>query len=586
MSKVSKVQVQLSFVKPLPLPSKPRALSYNVTPNLLICQATNGNQASSKGVTLEPSFPQSTSVNIPPSLLSTTVYYNIPLVPEHYNSDETFPLAHRNDGDGYVLAVSFPSKREEESWIRGRFVRTRPFFIESRTKKRVYRGLYGTPGAVGVTAPVKPKASSAKGIFVWGKSPNSRLVTFGLRTLPLAISRDVLVTRGPTALGSILTDSEELLEQRATELSVSPFWSNGRLVTVGMSRTAAGKTIGAFVCELNEQLETVNRFPKIPVSGASTIIAATACEKFIVLALHRIKEESGGLFSAVFGTGKLKNAPIVDVDFGTMLIVLSRSSGRYATYMLKKTILTKLLSASSTTGGLHINGIELSRQTSSEAMRISTIADASCGCLWDSNENGSNAFSSDFISLSLQLKEDGKAMEVITSEKEINSFGNDVMVTDLVQSPFELSKRGTQSRETALIVFHKTKKRSGVATIREDRAELVKMWFVGERGTRFSGGCTSPDGCFISVLLTKEGDSGQGATLAIFELENVENGPVDRVFLDGRKFGTLKESVGGVWTAESCSWYTDGKKAVKSSYEMFDSHDWNDINSNFSSLGL
>lgn len=533
-----------------------------------------------KRVTSEPSYPQATPANLPQSLLTSTIYHNIPAVPEHHANASIAPLVHQNDGDGYVLAISFPSTTNEEIWVRGRFVRTRPFFVESRTKKRIYRGLYGTPGAVGLNAPVKPKASSAKGIFEWGGASNSRIVTYGLRTLPLSVSRDVLVTKGPTALGSVLTDSEELLEARATELSVSPFKHENSWFTVGMSRAATGKTIGAFVCELNESFEIVKRFPKIAVPSSCDIASVAACKEFIVLALHRFKEEAGGLFSAVLGTGKKKAAPVIDVTFGTTIVVLSRSSGTYASCQLEGTIVTKLTSIGNSSNGLEIGGIELSQQNDSQIVRLSTIADARCGHLWGSSESGSG-FSSQLVRCSVELRNNEKSLTAKISEIK-KSATDGIMITDTMSIPASLNHHSTA---TPFIIYDSSKCQSGVA-IADKNGLLHNTWMIGEETARLSGGCLSPDGKFFSVLVTKECGNEMSASLAIFEIDKVEDGPVERIPLDGSKFGAINESAAGVWTAHSSSWGVDAKRPVKSSYEMFDSHDWNDINSGFSSLGV
>lgn len=545
-----------------------------------VCQTTSGGGDKAKHVTLEPSYPQAMPANFPQSLFTSTIYHNIPSVPEHHANTSIAPLVHRNDGDGYVLAISFSSTVDEENWIRGRFVRTRPFFVESRTQKRVYRGLYGTPGAVGLNAPVKPKPSCAKGIFEWGDASNSRMVTYGLRTLPLSVSCDVLVTRGPTALGAVLTDSEELLEVRATELSVPPFEHNNSRFTAGMSRAATGKTIGAFVCELNEAFEVVKRFPKIAVPSSCNIVSATACDEFIVLALHRVSEEAGGFFSAVLGTGKQKKSPVVDVGFGTTLLILSRSTGKYTSCKLGGTIVTDLISASGSSDGLEISGIELSQQNS-QVMRLSTIADSRCGRLWSSNESG-NGFSSQVIRCTIQLKSNEKSS--VATKFETRKPSDDIMVTDVMSKSANVRNRSA-IQSTPYIVYDTSKRRSGVATMDENGSPL-SIWLTEQTSVRLSGGCLSPDGDFFSVLATREGQDENDTSLALFDIDKIDKGPVERIQLDESKFGSINESVAGVWAAHSSSWDVDAKKPVKSSYEMFDSHDWNDINSSFTSLGV
>lgn len=577
-------RAELTFLISAPVSSRVSLVRKQTRNQFPVCQTVNSNESGVKDVTLEPSYPQAIPAQFPKSLLSSTIYHNIPSVPKHHVAGDIVPLEHRNDGDGYVLAISFPSSTEEESWIRGRFVRTRPFFVESRAGKRVYRGLYGTPGAVGLSAPVKPKASCAKGVFEWGDPSNSRIVTYGLRTLPLSVSRDVLVTKGPTALGSVLTDSEELLQVRATELSVSPLYHESSWFTVGISRTAAGNTIGAFVCELNEAFEVVNRFPKLAIPSSCNITSAAVCEEYVVLALHRIKEEAGGLFSAVFGTGKQKKSPNVDIGFGTLLLILSRSSGQCASCKLEKTIVTKLTTVSVSSGSLKVTGIELALQNGSQIMRLSTIADVGSGHLWRLSENVGR-FSSQLVRLSIEVGNNKKAVTAVETGREPLVKQKDIMITDTMFVPAGLKHASHMTQLTPFIVYDESKHRSGVAAV-DSNGSLCSIWRAEDETVRLSGGCLSPDGNFMSILMTTERGNGTGATIAIFDMAKIEDGPAESIMLKKEEFGVIHESVAGIWTAHSSSWNIDAKKPLKSSYEMFDSHNWNDINSNFSSLGL
>lgn len=538
--------------------------------------------------TFEPSFPFPSPQALPNPLLSTTIYYNIPSQPQHFiieNEKEAFPLAHPYDGDGYILAVSFPENVGAETWIRGRFVRTKPFFIESRQKKRIYRGLYGTPGAVGVNAPVKPKSSSAKGIMVWTTSNNQpRVVSFGQRALPLAMSIDTLVTRGPTAFGNMLTGSDELANERATELSLPPFiLGDNLLVTVGVSRSPSGRIIGAVLCECNTEYQVTKRYNMATVPRGCDVVGLTACEQFIVVSMHRIKEGSGGILSAVFGTGKKKESPIVENKYGTCLCIVSRQSGQISNCIVPNILLTHLTNVeftkpTSMDSELLLDAVELSHKKNEANIRLISIADSKTGVLWSeySSHNQDN-FLSSALRIKLNIGDD-------TNKNKMNvNFINKEYCMNVKKGTMFLDFLSLSQRNLLFAVFDSDTNRKGLIVSDKSNQTILESWFH-DMDCMLSGMVLSPCGEYFSVLKTSKDDNS--TNLLIFELGKISKGPVESIELATEKFGEICSSVGAVWANHASFWSKEGGKPVKSSYEIFDARDWNDIDSGFSSLGL
>lgn len=522
--------------------------------------------------TFEPSYTTPLPKNFPESLLATTVYHNVPSNPQHHVNPDTESLAHTNDGDGYVVAISFPPDSASEIWIRGRFVRTKPYYVESRLQKRVFRGSYGTPGATGLSAPTKPKPSCAKGVATW-TTRNERIIAYGIRSLPLAMNLDTLVTRGPTALGAVLTDSEELISERATELSLNPARLGELTVTVGISRSPQGKVIGAFVCELGVNYEVVKRYNMIPVPSGCDVVGMTLCEEFCLVAMHRAKEESAGLLSVVFGTGKKKGSPIVDKEFGTHIAIISRASGNMSTCRIPNTLLTHLCSSTVANSSLNIGAIEFS-YAKNEVVRMSTLADSRSGELWLSNMNN-DKFSSGTVRITFGFHEQESKFDTTLESVKRDEFGENLIILNAVSAT---------AHDLVCTVSDTTKKQIGVAIL--NRADLTtsQLWLSGQEMS-LSGMAVSPDGKYFSVLCSL-GHNRDITELLIFQTDLINDGPIETIHLDPEEFGHIGPSVGAVWTNHLSVWSTNADKPAKSSYEIFFSRNWNDIESGFSSLGV
>lgn len=533
--------------------------------------------------TLEPSYPVPPSANVPPSLASTTVYHSIPSVPEHLSGDDDDDkLAHANDGDGYILAVSFG----EAVWVRGRFVRTKPYFIESKQKRRIFRGLYGTSGATGLDAPVKPKASSSKGIIQFLTSNNQpRILSFGIRSLPYALNVDNLVTRGQTMFNQVLTDAEELTKDRATELCLPPFMlrdgeDGGALVGVnfGISKNKAGKIIGGFVTEKKEN-QVVKRYPMIYLPGNCDVVSMGASEHFIVLVAYKIKEESGGLFSSILGTGKTKQAPMIDMKQGSILYFFSRASKQTASFNIPDCLITSITDIEkSSESGISLNAIQLSSDDKDTTYRLSTTADLKSGEIYRNSDNKtSTAYTSTMNKYNFQVSEQRNKLTVNLSNDSSGTplpyfeENDSLMVLDFASS--------STSNYYVCSIYDKQSRTYGLLRSNDSEFNSSVSWFSSDENEQFTGMSIDPTGEYCSVLSTN-------SQLLIFSLETLNQGPVETVQLDADKFGHLGYSVGSIWTDYECKWSEEGSKPVKSSYEIFDARNWNDIESGFTSLGV
>lgn len=569
---------ELAFVSPIPLTS---AINACTSLSRLSQIAPRTCRASLKPMpTSEPSYPIPLSPALPPSLNSTTIYHTIPSVPKHHaNCDE---LTHRNDGDAFILAISFPTEECTQCWIRGRFVRTSPFYVEALQKKRIYRGTYGSPGSVGINAPVKPKASSAKGVFMRCSASNQcALVAFGIRSLPFSVNPDSLATKGPTALGTVLSDSDELVGERPLEVSVPPVTRAQRIFTIGVSRTSVGKIADAFISELDLNYNVLKRYPRISVPPSCDVVAFTVCDQFCVYIIHRLKEESGGFLSPVFGTGKRKQAPVVDIEFGTVFAIVSRDSGASATCRLPNILCTQLISVSAKQFTLQIEAIELTRNDQSLPVRLSTIADAKSGHLWHSCEPDW-PFSTQLTQVTMNIENSTNAMTINAERSDSFQIAPGVMVLDC---PSQSSHPLESSLKRIYTIFDTAKNCSGIAVC-EDASICAQKWFAGSSQDVITGAALSPCQNFVAVLLTNDHMADTAAELLVLEVGTIENGPVTTIGLSREKFGSIGSSVGSVWTDHAAAWSVKGGKPAKSSYEIFNSRDWNDINSGFSGLGF
>lgn len=408
----------------VPAPSATRAAA-------LVCR-------SDQRTTREPSFPVVPPELVPPSLYSTTIYHNIPSNPEHHHS--SVPLNHPSDGDGYILALSFPPSppspdiddkpppADPTLWLRGRFVRTKPFYVESRQQRRIFRGYFGTPGVTGLDAPVKPKPSCALGVTSYGSGSRARVVAYGIRALPFAMVADTLVSRGPTLLGSVLTEADELIGERGTELC-APLRLAPRAdgdagdgdgdgdgveevtLAVATSRAASGRVVGGFVVELDATSGKVTRrVARFPVAARAAVHDGAAARQWVAVLSRRAAEESGGLLAGVLGTGRAKAAPVIDTDFGVGITLVSRSDGNSVACNLPGVAATRAVAVLGPAEGVgkgavvvRVVAVRAGGDNARDGVtRLSTLTDARCGKLW--RRGGGKGITSEVLDVTVSVR--------------------------------------------------------------------------------------------------------------------------------------------------------------------------------------
>lgn len=533
----------------------------------------------------EPSLQITTSSPVPAQLLSTTIYHSIPSIPSHHA--HVIPPVHRNDNDPLLLAISLPpaANPTDPFWVRARFVRTRPFFLESRFSRRIFRGLYGTPGATGLDAPVKPKASCAHGLAQWGLPDKRVVIAFGPRSLPHALRGDTLVTRGVTALGTVLTDADELADERPTELSVAPLRLAHATIVVGVTRAPTGRIVAAFVTELELDGSIRTRHPKLPISRGANVVAAAANDRYVVIALRRATEESGGLLSSVLGTGRAKAAPVVDMTTGTTLVVLDRESGATGTTRLDEVCLTRLLAVDLDPAGqgVLVRALGL-RRLADEVIRLSTVADAASGDLWAS-ETSNAVPRGEALTIPLFVSDRGRSLGVGCKGVLSVDVGPDREVADVAVRPDGVE--GAAGARFAYVVFDRTAASCGLMVSDEniDKGEdPPAVWLAEDTADRITGATFSPDGAFVSVLISNDDYTTRPTRVLVFKADAVVDGPTADVVLDSDTFGKVGQSAASVWTSYDTEW--EDSKRILSAYEIFESRKWNDIDSGFSSMGF
>lgn len=438
----------------------------------------------------------------------------------------------------------------------------------------------------------------------------------------MSLNIDNLVSRGPSTLNGVLTEAAELVKVKSTEMSVSPYDiclcndDERRVnITLGVSRSPSGRIVGAFVCERNADFKVTKRYDMLPVPNACDVTGLVACEQFCIVAVQRITEEKGGLFSAVLGTGKQKEAPVVDRKYGTVLYVISRETGAVTSCSVANVILTKLTSvhvepeggaSSSSRCVVCLEAIELANTEDKAVIRLSTVMDSKSGRLWSSSSSDSNNTSSSHHQTNNRYK--SNAVHVMLKIEQRNNKKISASMTEMQNVTTTIdgttdasSSSGLQVLDCVTLsnsnnkiykVFNVNDNQSGLVSDNKDdqhssvEQQQQQSWFSTRQDDRLDGLAVSPDGCFISVLSTNA-HHNEDARLLVFDVRSLSDGPVESITLDSAKFGSVGSSVGSVWAAHSSTWNEEeSKKPVKSSYEIFDARDWNDIDSGFTSLGV
>lgn len=462
---------------------------------------------------------------------------------------------------------------------------------EAKAGARLYRGAYGTPGSSGWDAPLKPKASSSAGAFMWGKGKKRRVFGFGPRALPLALDAATLVSKGPTALGSALTDAPELAGQRATELVAPPVVVGECLFVAGLGRAQNGRIIGAFITEIEEDYSVRRRLPRVDIPSKCEVSDFVVGEKFCVMLVHRIASDSGpGMLGTLFGKKQERaSAPQIDSDFGSLLVVVPRDGGASGSCRLPGELVSRLVAVDDQGEGelrvvlLTLGGRDGGRDAVSK-VKTSTLADSRSARLWTVGAGNED----------LRVRRKALEVNVSTGPKGLSKTLEGQLSSDpaidedlsILHPAKSLSSNIRELQRHVCTVFNHSTRRAGLAEI-SSTGSILTLWTVEEEQCQVTSPLLSEDSKHVSVLVTCERSSWDvPARLMVFDLESIDQGPVHVVELEGETFGTLGCSVGGSWKDEAVDWSEEGSKPVKSAYEIFDSKRWNDIDSGFSSLGL
>lgn len=458
---------------------------------------------------------------------------------------------------------------------------------ESKAGKLLYRGLYGTSSSISSwNAPLKPKASSALGVFLWGKGKKRRVFAWGIRSLPIALDVATLVSRGPTALGAVLTNSPELASERATELVAQPVQRDGGLFLVGVGRAQSGRVLGAFVVHMDTEFRVVTRLPRVQVPAGCEVIDFVVGESVCVLVMLKVKGGGMGMFRGLFGGGCEK--PVVDEGFGTVVTIVPRDGSEARTSRVEGEIVTNVVRVEEGDGVISLSVVVLRRKGGKERLELSTVRDIQCGRMMETDLRRGSCKTC-WASLSIgantaghELSEEASNLRLL----DVGSLGEDLSFLSICNS---LTSANKQDSKTVCTVYNHSIQRSGIVVTRVDGAEAgtILVCWMAEGGYNVGRPLMNYDEKHFCVLVSPtDPTSGMSTRLLIFNINSVEEGPIHSVKLDMKDFGTLGCSVGGEWVREAVDWTEEGNKPVKSAYEIFDSRRWNDIDSSFSSLGL
>lgn len=461
---------------------------------------------------------------------------------------------------------------------------------ESKARKRLYRGFYGTPpNSSSWNAPIKPKASSARGVFVWGTGKKRRAFAWGLRTLPIALDLATLVARGPTALGAVLTDSPELASERATELVAQPVRRDGELFLAGLGRAKTGRVLGAFVVHIDAAFEVRARLPRVQVPMGCEVVDFIVGKSVCVLLMLKVGEGLGkGMLSGLFGGAERGDGPTVDTGYGTVVVVVPRDGSAAGVCRLEGEIVTNVICVEEGKGVASLSVLLLrdmgGRTTKAD---LSMVKDIQCGRVGATSLSQGD-WRTELASLSIDINSRGRGMSrnLGATLSDAGSLREDLSLLSVCNPYAKVDEEGYL---TVCTTFDHSLQRSGLVVVQLSAvkgATILSSW-LAEEGFDVGRALMNDDKEHFCVWVTACKPANEAAArVLIFNITSIEQGPVFTIELDKNDFGTLGCSVGGEWVREAVDWNEEGNKPVKSAYEIFDSRQWNDIESGFSSLGL
>lgn len=276
-------------------------------------------------------------------------------------------------------------------------------------------------------------------------------------------------------------------------------------------------------------------------------------------------------------------SPDLDVDFGTKIMFVARGQGdrgsRMSTTSIPGVFVTACVAAQSASGGSSV-ALDLAIvAVNSGGLTLGALADAKAG-----TTRGEGAVAS--TSLARYDIDIPRSSEVATVRGGAETLG--------AQHP-ELSFHAPAVAATHPQCYGWQRKGRVVSAVVDGSAGTcglavldtatgaVEMWTAGETRTGLAVSAPVPvaDGRHVVALLS--GDEEEDARVVQLDIEKIAEGPVRSVTLGDTKLGPC---VGGLWSGRVFTREEHGGKQAMSAYEMFESKDWNNINSNFSSFGF
>lgn len=552
--------------------------AFSVSPRLpLSCCAPSPHPSSSRDISLPPST-ITTKGTPPPCILNTTILHNIPSLPPHLPS----PPSHPFDNDGHILAISFQSS--SQPWSRIRFVRTKPFLRESKLQQRLYPGLFGTPIS-SWNGPLKPKAAANEGVFLWGNLTKRRVFAWGLRSLPIGIDIANLVSKGPSALGSVLTDAPQLATQRGTEIVAAPVEMDGTLFVPAIGRAQNGSVLGLFVVAVDGMYKVIKRFPKVKMPGGCVVVDFAVTKNFCVLMMHKIKTK--GVLGALLGGKDKDKSPKVDVGFGSIIVIIPKDGTSYGSCVLSGEVFTGFAGVEEGDDGkifVDVLGLTFASSRTSE-VKASMVREIQSGCVGKELMDAEvDRVGMKRVCIPINRTSQGIESNLQGSVEDIKGISSDVSLLSIGVQPSDIEEKETQIVFTS---FDSQAGRWGVCVVDAGTKEVLGKWSDNEGYMLGRPLFLQDENEYVSVWATPGKDCQyETAQLKIFNTNSVNEGPVYSIEFDQEQFGYLGSSVGGVWKRESVDWEKERDKPARSAYEIFDSRRWNDIDSGFSSLGL
>lgn len=445
--------------------------------------------------------------------------------PEHLSA----PL-HDIDGDGYVLALTVG---EGSTYLRGRYVRTKAYLSEQRAERRLYASRGGT--AVESRKFRRLKRACADGMLSWG----DRLFAVGDRGLPMWLDPATLVSRGYSALGTVLTDRDEMTRERGASFLNAISVEDGRIAVC--SRGVNNDKL--FFVEVDNKFGVTNRLEPVLIDPTAIVLDFHASDsKFIVLLASAAPVSVVERF-AVTLNGDPPAAPAI--GNGTAVAMVDRQSGAMSIVELPDTAFcTRLIRVEDDGDAVRVDAIEL--MGIGDQVTRAQLADASVA-----KTTAPRSTLSSFRVGDCAERIAGGDAENDISVHTVSSCGRFATVVDHSQT------------------------RSGVALL--NSGKLTQVAWAGN--VTVSGVVAKGDGKLVSALVSGEG----GAKLQFWDTQNMS--AHCQVPLPEERFGAISHSSGAVWNAVRAP-FPEGGKVVKSAYEIFDDRNWNDIDSSFSSLGL